>query len=118
MAISRTATLYCFQQHFGDDLPLRPLMRRFRQHLKITFAEMRESGVRGILVYCADYQCSHSIAISDPWPDDLRRSDIEHRFVCVYSLLSSVPRSILSAIGLDRVRQKNAGADQRNDGHY
>jgi hypothetical protein len=29
------------------------------------------------------YQCSHSIAISgDPWPDDLRSSDIEHRFVC------------------------------------
>jgi hypothetical protein len=50
---------------------------------KITFAEMRESGARGILVYCADYQCSHSIAISgDPWPDDLRLSDIEHRFVC------------------------------------
>jgi hypothetical protein len=49
----------------------------------ITFAEMRESGVRGILVYCADYQCSHSIAISgDPWHDDLRLSDIEHRFVC------------------------------------
>ena len=25
----------------------------------------------------------HSIAISgDPWPDDLRLSDIEHRFVC------------------------------------
>jgi hypothetical protein len=34
---------------------------------------MRDMGVRGILVYCADYQCSHSIAISgDGWPDDLR----------------------------------------------
>ena len=31
---------------------------------KITFAEMREQGVRGILVYCVDYRCSHSIAIS------------------------------------------------------
>ena len=31
---------------------------------KITFAEMRDMGVRGILVYCADYRCSHSIAIS------------------------------------------------------
>ena len=39
---------------------------------KITFAEMREMGVRGILVYCADYQCSHSIAISgDAWPDKI-----------------------------------------------
>ena len=25
---------------------------------KITFAEMHDSGVRGILVYCADYRCS------------------------------------------------------------
>ena len=31
---------------------------------KITFGEMREMGVRGVLVYCADYRCSHSIAIS------------------------------------------------------
>jgi hypothetical protein len=47
---------------------------------KITFAEMRESGIRGLLVYCADYRCSHSIAISgDAWPDDIRLSDIEPR---------------------------------------
>jgi hypothetical protein len=37
----------------------------------------------GRLIYCADYQCSHSIAVSaDQWPDDLRLSDIESRFVC------------------------------------
>ena len=36
-----------------------------------------------MLVYCADYRCSHSIAISgDAWPDDARLSDIEDRFVC------------------------------------
>jgi hypothetical protein len=51
--------------------------------LKITFAEMRDQGVRGILVYCADYHCSRSLAISgDRWPDDLRLSDIEDRFTC------------------------------------
>jgi hypothetical protein len=45
---------------------------------KITFGEMREMGVRGVLVYCADYRCSHSVALSaDAWPDDLRLSDIE-----------------------------------------
>ena len=50
---------------------------------KITFGDMRDSGVHGVVVYCADYQCSHSIAISgDNWLDDLRLSDIEHRFVC------------------------------------
>ena len=51
---------------------------------KITFGEMRDSGVRGVLVYCSDYRCSHSTAISaDQWPDDVRLSDIEPRFICV-----------------------------------
>jgi hypothetical protein len=51
--------------------------------LKITFAQMRDMGVRGLVVYCADYRCSHSIAISgDACPDDVRLSDIEPRFVC------------------------------------
>ena len=44
---------------------------------KITFAEMREVGVRGLLVYCQDFHCSHSLAISgDPWPDDVRLADL------------------------------------------
>jgi hypothetical protein len=35
---------------------------------KITLGEMREMGVRGLLVYCSDYRCSHSIEISaDRW---------------------------------------------------
>jgi hypothetical protein len=51
--------------------------------VKITFGEMRSGGETGILVYCADYRSSHSIAISaDQWGDDLRLSDIEPRFVC------------------------------------
>jgi hypothetical protein len=50
---------------------------------KITFGEMRESGVRGVLIYCSDYHCSHHIAASaDPWPDHIRLSDLEPRFVC------------------------------------
>ena len=50
---------------------------------KISFGEMRDSGVRGTLVYRADYRCSHSIALSsDAWPDDVRLSDIEPQFVC------------------------------------
>ena len=27
---------------------------------KITLGEMRSSGVRGLLVYCADYKCAHA----------------------------------------------------------
>jgi hypothetical protein len=41
------------------------------------------SAWRCILISCADYTCSLSIAVNaDQWPDDLRLSDIEHRFVC------------------------------------
>jgi len=44
---------------------------------------MRDMGVRGVVVYCQDYKCSHSTAMSaDQWPDDLRLSDIEDRFAC------------------------------------
>jgi len=47
---------------------------------KITLADMREMGVRGNLIYCSDYHCSHSIAIgADQWPDDVRLSDLESR---------------------------------------
>ena len=43
---------------------------------KITFGEMREMGVRGVLVYCG-------VAMNaDCWADDVRLSDIEPRFVC------------------------------------
>jgi hypothetical protein len=47
---------------------------------KITLAEMRSTGVLGPLIYCADYRCSHSIAISaDDWSDDVRLSAIWSR---------------------------------------
>ena len=49
---------------------------------KITFADMRDMGVRSLLIYCTDYRCSHSIANSDRWPDHVRLSDLEPRFVC------------------------------------
>jgi len=50
---------------------------------KITFGEMRESGVRDVLIYCRDHRCSHSVEISaDRWPDHVRLSDIEPDFVC------------------------------------
>jgi hypothetical protein len=44
---------------------------------------MRDMGVSGVLIYCADYRCSHSTAVSsDRWPDHIRQSDIEPLFVC------------------------------------
>jgi hypothetical protein len=39
-------------------------------------------GLRGILIYCADYRCSHSLAISgDALPDDMRLSDLWSRLL-------------------------------------
>jgi hypothetical protein len=52
---------------------------------KITFGEMRSAGVRQVLIYCADYRCGHFTKVddcADRWPDDLRLSDIEDKFVC------------------------------------
>jgi hypothetical protein len=47
---------------------------------------MRESGVRGLLVYCADFKCSHLATLApaevDKWPDGVRLSDLEPRFIC------------------------------------
>jgi hypothetical protein len=37
----------------------------------------------GLLTYCSNYKCSHSTTISgDGWPDDVRLSVIEPRFIC------------------------------------
>ena len=40
-------------------------------------------GPQGLLIYCSNYKCAYSIAISaDQWPDDVRLSDLEPHFVC------------------------------------
>jgi hypothetical protein len=44
---------------------------------------MRAAGVRSLLIYCSDFHCSYSTTISaDRWPDDVRLSDLEPRFIC------------------------------------
>jgi hypothetical protein len=50
---------------------------------------MRSSGVRGLLIYCADYKCSHWIRIrADQWSADVRLSDLDDRFTCTASVRS------------------------------
>ncbi len=50
---------------------------------KITLGEMRASGVRDLLIYCADHHCSHCTRISaERWGDDVRLSDLEPMFTC------------------------------------
>jgi hypothetical protein len=44
---------------------------------------MGSSGVRGLLVYCADHRCGQAVRISgDRRPDHIRLSDLEPLFVC------------------------------------
>jgi hypothetical protein len=72
--------VYCVGQGLALQWAMPTLTRRPQ---KITFGEMRSSGVRGLLIYCSDFHCSHSLAISaDPWPNHVRLSDLEQRFVC------------------------------------
>jgi hypothetical protein len=72
---------------------------------KITFAEMRKAGVRGILVYCSDYKCSHSIALrADRWADGIRLSDIEPQFVCKCAA-SAAPTCGQTSIGRERQKR-------------
>ena len=50
---------------------------------KITFGKMRTSGVRDVLIYCADYKCSNWIRVNtDQWSVDVRLSDLENQFTC------------------------------------
>jgi hypothetical protein len=50
---------------------------------KITFGELRASGVHDVLVYCRDHRCTHHVTISaDRWPDHVRLPDIEPDFLC------------------------------------
>ena len=50
---------------------------------KITFGEMRASGAVRIIVHCGDYKCGHSVTMYPAlWPDNVRLSDLEDRFVC------------------------------------
>jgi ribosomal protein L37E len=49
---------------------------------KITFGEMREMRVRGVLIYCRNRCGHHSEINADHWADDVRLSDIEPKFVC------------------------------------
>ncbi|WP_342730043.1 hypothetical protein [Bradyrhizobium sp. B117] len=63
----------------------RPIRRHTPTHadgrpLKITFGEMREMGLCGVLVYC---HCGHHVELdAGRWPDEMRLSDLELRLVC------------------------------------
>lgn len=50
---------------------------------KISFGELRASGVDAMLIYCRDHHCSHHVTVSaDRWADHVRLSDVEPPFTC------------------------------------
>lgn len=50
---------------------------------RMTFGEMRASGVRDVLIYCRDHRCAHHVETNaDGWAYDVRLSDIEPNFTC------------------------------------
>ena len=50
---------------------------------KITLAEMRAAGIRGLLICCSDYRCSHWTRINaDQRALGVQLSDFEPGFVC------------------------------------
>jgi hypothetical protein len=54
-------------------LPNAPIAKSARPPQKITFGELREMGIRGVLICCADYRCNHSGAVmADQWADDIK----------------------------------------------
>jgi hypothetical protein len=61
---------------------------------KITLGEMRSSGAYGLVVFCSDYKCAHSVTISaEDWPDDVRLSDLEPQFVARSAVTTTAPTS-------------------------
>ena len=68
----------------GDRAPRKLQVRApMSQQEKITFGEMRASGAVRIIVHCGDYKCGRSVTIYPAlWPDNVRLSDLEERFVC------------------------------------
>ena len=61
---------------------------------KITFGEMRESGVRDVLIFCRDHRCSHNVEVNaDGWADDVRISGTSSRGLSAPTVANAAPRS-------------------------
>jgi len=67
------------------------------QQENITFGEMRASGASRIIVRCGDYKCGHSVTMYPAlWPDKLRLSDLEVRFICTVCTVAPMSGRCLS----------------------
>ena len=69
LPVARRGPVFPPPQYLQDGAALRCLARYIDQAMtaypqKITFGEMRDSGVRDVLIYCRDHRCSHSTTLS------------------------------------------------------
>ena len=55
------------------------ISRPAKNHLRRTPVPRRAR----LRVYCQDYRCSHNVTMNgDQWPDHVRLTEIEDRFIC------------------------------------
>jgi hypothetical protein len=66
-----------------DDPPRKPRRERYRGP-PTTLRDIREHGVRRLLIYCTEgLWCYHSAVIdADRWPDDTVLLDLDRKLVC------------------------------------
>jgi len=57
---------------------------RMEREQKITLGEMRANGTRGLLIYCTDYRCSHSVTLS---PAEKREAKEPHWQTAIEALI-------------------------------
>ena len=80
---------------------------------KISFGELRASGVDAMLIYCWDHHCSHHVTVSaDRWADHVRLSDL-NRLSPAAPAASAAPRC--GRIGIRLRRMPNRGWQQPFD---
>jgi hypothetical protein len=51
-------------------------------------------------------------------PSDTHNPLVRRALDCLETVANIVPRFLMGAIGLDRMREKNAGASQSHGSHY
>ena len=70
---------------------------------KIRLGQMRESGIRGLLIYCRNHKCNHHVVISaDHWADQVRLSDLDLQFVSSSSAARAASAGLRSGRTLSR----------------
>jgi hypothetical protein len=70
--------------------------------MKLPLEKCEAQAFAGLLIYCSDYKCNHMVAMGKPsWPDPVRLSEIEDRFVCQACGNAQIGQLKIGSIGQD-----------------